>query len=88
MNRPASNLHTVAKLDRNDDAMSTKTTNAKKTSTSKMKQMKLFLTIQEHTVVTAAANMKGMNVGDYMKLAVIEQAKKDAKEMNKIIDSI
>lgn len=53
-----------------------------------MKQMKVFLTIQEHTVVTAAANMKGMNVGDYMKLAVIEQAKKDAKEMNKIIDSI
>jgi hypothetical protein len=29
-----------------------------------------------------------MQVGDYMKKAVIEQAKKDAKEMNKIIDSI
>ena len=52
------------------------------------KQMKLFLSIQEHTVVTAAANMKGLNVGDYMKQAVINQAKKDAKEMNKIIDSI
>jgi hypothetical protein len=29
-----------------------------------------------------------MKVGEYMKQAVIEQAKKDAKEMNKIIDSI
>ena len=52
------------------------------------KQMKVFLTTPEHAVVTATANMKGMNVGDYMKQAVIEQAKKDAKEMNKIIDSI
>ena len=55
---------------------------------SQTKQMKVFLTIQEHAVVTLAANMKGMNVGDYMKKAVIEQAKKDAKEMNKLIDSI
>jgi uncharacterized protein (DUF1778 family) len=55
---------------------------------SSTKQMKIFLTIQEHAVVTLAANMKGMQVGDYMKKAVIEQAKKDAKEMNKIIDSI
>jgi len=53
-----------------------------------MKQMKVFLSIQEHTVVTAAANMKGMQVGDYMKQTVINQAKKDAREMNKIIDSI
>ncbi|WP_417746758.1 hypothetical protein [Rosistilla oblonga] len=52
------------------------------------KQMKVFLSHQEHAVVTMAANMKGMNVGDYMKQAVINQAKKDAKEMNKIIDSI
>lgn len=52
------------------------------------KQMKVFLSTEEHTVVTLAANLKGMNVGDYMKRAVIEQAKKDAKEMNKIIDSI
>lgn len=48
----------------------------------------VFLTIPEHAVVTAAANIKGMNVGDYMKMAVIEQAKKHAKELNKIIDSI
>lgn len=52
------------------------------------KQMKVFLTSEEHTVVTLAANIKGMNVGDYMKKIVIEQAKKDAKEMNNIIDSI
>jgi len=52
------------------------------------KQMKVFLSIFEHTVNTAAANMNDMNVGDYMKKIVIEQAKKDAREMNKLIDSI
>lgn len=52
------------------------------------KQMKVFLSTEEHAVVTLAANLKGMNVGDYMKRLVIEQAKKDAKEMNKLIDSI
>ncbi len=52
------------------------------------KQMKVFLSVQEHAVVTMAANMKAMHVGDYMKQAVIDQARKDAKEMNKIIDSI
>ena len=50
--------------------------------------MKVFLSVQEHAVVTMAANMKAMHVGDYMKQAVIDQARKDAKEMNKIIDSI
>ena len=53
-----------------------------------VKQMKVFLDFKEHAVVTMAANMKGMNVGDYMKQAVIDQAKKDAKGMNRIIDSI
>ena len=62
--------------------------NDKSTNKPATKQMKVFLTIQEHAVVTLAANMKGMNVGDYMKQAIIEQAKKDAKEMNKLIDSI
>jgi uncharacterized protein (DUF1778 family) len=38
------------------------------------KQMKVFLTIEEHTVVTAAANLKNMHVRDYMKQAVIAQA--------------
>lgn len=60
----------------------------KTTDRSQTKQMKVFLTIQEHAVVTAAANLKGMNVGDYIKKAAIEQAKKDAKAMNKIIESL
>jgi len=68
--------------------LSKKMPNDKSASKPPMKQMKVFLSIQEHAVVTMAANIKGMNVGDYMKSAVIEQAKKDAKEMNKIIDSI
>ena len=52
------------------------------------KQMKVFLSTQEHAVVTAAANMRNMNVGDYMRKAIIEEAKKDAREMTRIIDSI
>jgi hypothetical protein len=52
------------------------------------KQMKVFLTIEEHTVVTAAANLKNMHVRDYMKQVVIAQAKKDAKAMTRIINSI
>ena len=59
--------------------MSKKTHNDKTVSKPTVKQMKLFLSVQEHAVVTMAANMKGMNVGDYMKQAVIEHAKKDAK---------
>ncbi|MDA1252794.1 MAG: hypothetical protein O2820_26685 [Planctomycetota bacterium] len=68
--------------------MSKKMPNDKSTNKPATKQMKVFLTNQEHAVVTLAANIKGMNVGDYMKKAIIEQAKKDAKEMNKLIDSI
>ena len=70
-----------------EEAMSKREPIKKSADISQTKQMKVFLTIQEHAVVTLAANMKGMNVGDYMKKAVIEQAKKDAKEMNKLIDS-
>lgn len=65
-----------------------KVPNDKSANKPPMKQMKVFLSFAEHAVVTAAANMKGMHVGDYMKQAVIEQAKKDAREMNKIIDSL
>lgn len=54
----------------------------------KTKQLKVFLSIHEHAVVTAAANMQGMQVGDYMKKAVMERAKIDAKKMNSIIDSL
>ena len=50
--------------------------------------MKIFLSHKEHAVVTLAANIKGTKVGDYMRSAVIERAKIDAKEMDKIIDSI
>jgi len=68
--------------------MNKKRPNDKAASKLPVKQMKVFLSHQEHTVVTAAANMKGMHVGDYMKKVVIDQAKIDAKEMNTIIDSI
>jgi uncharacterized protein (DUF1778 family) len=68
--------------------MSTKKTNVKNTSTPPTKQMKIFLSHKEHAVVTLAANIKGTKVGDYMRSAVIERAKIDAKEMDKIIDSI
>lgn len=68
--------------------MKKKTSNDKTVNKSPVKQMKVFLSLHEHAVVTAAANMKGMPVGDYMKKAVIELAKKDAKEMSKIIDSL
>ena len=52
------------------------------------KQMKVFLNPQEHAVVTAAANLKGMFIRDYMRKAVIEQAKKDTKSFDKIIESV
>lgn len=54
----------------------------------KTKQMKVFLNLNEHAIVTMAANLKGMHVRDYMKRAAVEQAKKDVKEVNKIIDSL
>jgi len=64
----------------------------KKTTSSKaeepLKQMKVFLNPHEHAVVSAAANMKGMHLRDYMRQAVIDQAKKDAKAFTKIIDSL
>lgn len=65
-----------------------KTANKKATATTPTKQMKVFLNAQEHTVVTAAASLKGLHLRDYMKMVVIEQAKKDAKAMTKVIDSI
>lgn len=53
-----------------------------------IKQMKVFLSLKEHTVVRTAANLKGMLIRDYMKEAVIEQAKKDTKSFDKIIESV
>ncbi|TWU15482.1 hypothetical protein [Allorhodopirellula heiligendammensis] len=68
--------------------MSKKEPTAKLEGKGTTKQLKILLSINEHAVVTAAANMQGMQVGDYMKRAVIDQAKIDAKKMNAIIDAL
>ncbi len=52
------------------------------------KQLKVFLTAEEHAAVTFAANSKDMNTGDYMKTAVVQQAKKDAAAMMKRIQNL
>ena len=65
-----------------------KTTSSKAEDISHLKQMKVFLNPHEHAVVSAAANMKGMHLRDYMRQAVIDHAKKDAKAFTKIIDSL
>lgn len=52
------------------------------------KQMKVFLSLQEHMVVRAAANLEGVFIKDYMKQAVLEQAKKDTKSFDKVIKSV
>ena len=54
----------------------------------KKKQLKVFLTAEEHAAVTFAANSKDMNTGDYMKTAVVQQAKKDAAAMMKRIKNL
>ncbi len=56
-----------------------KTSSSKAEDISHLKQMKVSLNPHEHAVVTAAANIKGMHLRDYMRQAVIDQAKKDAK---------
>lgn len=57
-------------------------------STETLKQLKIFLNPKEHAVVTMAAHLQGKGIGEYLKLVVIAQAKKDAREMNKLIDEI
>lgn len=52
------------------------------------KQMKVFLSLQEHIVVRAAAHLQGVFMKDYMKQAVLEQAKKDTKSFDKVIESV
>ena len=54
----------------------------------KKKQMKVFLTAEEHAVVTLAAHSKEMNIGDWMKTAVMQQAKKDSVTMMKRIQNL
>jgi transcriptional regulator of nitric oxide reductase len=50
----------------------------------KKKQMKVFLSPQEHAIVIAAAAMKSMKTGQYMKMTILDQAKKDAKGISKL----
>jgi len=51
-------------------------------------QMKVFMDHDEHTVITAGANLKKMSVADYMRAAILKQAKEDARELAAIIDTI
>ena len=60
----------------------------KKATKNSTKQMKVFLNQKEHAVVRAAANLKRMFIRDYMRQAVIDQAKKDVKGWDKIIESV
>ncbi len=52
------------------------------------KQLKVFLSTQEHAVVSTAARMQGKQIGQYMKDAIIQKAKIDAKAFNNLIDNI
>lgn len=61
---------------------------SEQTGVEKTKQMKIFLNNREHAVVVMAANLQGKSLGEYMKSVVIAQAKKDAREMSRIIDEI
>ena len=54
----------------------------------KSKQMKTTMNIKEHAVVTTAARMQGITVAEYMKKAVINKAKEDAKEFSEVIKDI
>lgn len=51
-------------------------------------QMKVFMNHSEHAVITAGANLKKMSVADYMRAAILKQAKEDARELAAIIDTI
>jgi uncharacterized protein (DUF1778 family) len=52
------------------------------------KQMKIWLATNEHAVVTTAASMAGRTVTEYMKAAVLKQAKEDAKLFLDVFDSL
>lgn len=53
------------------------------TESTHKKQMKVLLSLEQHAIVTFAAQSQGMRVGDYMQKVVVEQAKKDFKEKTK-----
>ena len=54
------------------------------------RQMKIYLTDPEHIIVVLAANAKDLSIREYMKRAVLSQAKSDALEINitEIVESI
>ena len=52
------------------------------------KQMKIWLATNEHAVVTTAASMAGKTVAEYMKAAVLKQAKQDAKLFLGVVNSL
>jgi len=52
------------------------------------KQLKLMLTRQEHAIVTLAANMRGLTIGEYIRKCVISVAKQDVQSVNKLIDEL
>jgi hypothetical protein len=51
-------------------------------------QMKVFLNRREHAVVSTASNMKGMKIGEYLRKAIIDQAKIDARDFIKMIEEL
>lgn len=53
-----------------------------------MKQLKVFLNTQEHTVVSTAARLQEMTMADYMKAAIIQKAKVDARAFAQMIDNM
>ena len=52
------------------------------------KQLKIWLTKPEHTVVSTAASMLQMTISDYMKKAVIDRALVDTEEFTKIVNEL
>ena len=58
------------------------------TARTAQKQMKIWLATNEHAVVTTAASMAGKTVAEYMKAAVLKQAKQDAKLFMDVVDSL
>lgn len=53
-----------------------------------IRQMKVWLDKHEHVIVTTAARVKNMGVGDYMKHVINQAARQDAKEILPIIEAI
>ena len=52
------------------------------------KQLKVFLNTQEHAVVSTAAKMQGMTLAEYMKTAIIQKAKIDARAFAQMIEDV